>query len=319
MNARSKIYIVGHRWLVGSAIVRNLKDQMFTNLVYRTHKELNLTDPYRVRDFFIKEKPEYIFLGAARVGGIMWNSKYPAEFIYDNILIQNNIIHYAYKYWVKKLLFFGSSCIYPKLAKQPIKEDYLLTWKLEPTNEPYAIAKIAWLKMCQSFNRQYGTSFIACMPTNLYGPKDNYDLETSHVLPAMIHKFHKATKHNKDEVVLWWDGTPKREFLHSDDMARGAIHLMQKFKPNKQQNESWDIFFNIWSWNEITIKELANKIKTIIGFQWKIIWDNTKPNGTPRKLIDSTKINDFWWKSEIWLDEWLEMTYKWFRRHSKLR
>lgn len=257
-------------------------------------------DENQVKEFFEKEKPEYVFLAAAKVGGIMANNDYPAQFIYENLQIQNNVIHNSYLSGVKKLLFLGSSCIYPKECPQPMKEEYLLTGPLEATNEPYALAKIAGIKMCQSYNRQYGTNFIACMPTNLYGPNDNFDLQTSHVFPAMIRKFHEAKKSTsnssfpskeEDVVVLWGDGSPYREFLHVDDMADACVFLMNTFNPSQEQNESGEIFLNIGTGKDLTIKELAELMKKIIGYEGKIVWDTSKPNGTARKLLNVEKLN----------------------------
>lgn len=311
MKKDSKIYIAWHNWLVGSAIVRNLKNNWYNNLIFKSSKQLDLTDNNQVKSFFEKEKPEYVFLAAAKVGWIVANKQFPADFIYQNLQIQNNVIHNSYLNWVKKLLFLGSSCIYPKLCKQPMKEEYLLTWLLEPTNEPYAIAKIAWIKMCQSYNRQYWTNFIACMPTNLYWPKDNFDLNSSHVLPAMIKKFHKA-KINNTQVTLWWDWTPMREFLYVDDMADACIYLMNNFNPTKEQNNNWEIFFNIWTWKDITIKELAETVQKIVWFEWDIIWDTNKPNGTPRKLQDVSRLNNLGWKYKTKLKEGIKKSYDWF-------
>lgn len=264
MDKTSKIYIAGHNGLVGSAIKRKLESLGYTNLVFRTRAELNLLDQSSVRQFFESEKPEYVFLAAAKVGGILANRDYPADFIYENLQVQNNVIHNSYLSGVRKLLFLGSSCIYPKLTPQPMKEEYLLTGALESSNEPYAIAKIAGIKMCQSYNRQYGTDFIACMPTNLYGPHDNFDLTSSHVLPAMIRKFHEAKIHNQSEVTLWGDGSPMREFLYVDDMADACIHLMNSFHPTKEQNESGDMFMNIGTGKDVTIQELALTIQKIV-------------------------------------------------------
>ena len=311
MNKNSKIYIAWHKWLVWSAILRKLKDNWYNNLIFKTSKELDLTDNNQVKDFFKIEKPEYVFLAAAKVWGILANNEFPADFIYTNLQIQNNIIHNSYLNWIKKLLFLGSSCIYPKNCLQPMKEEYLLTWSLEPTNEPYAIAKIAWIKMCQSYNRQYWTNYIACMPTNLYWPNDNFNLNSSHVLPAMIKKFHEA-KLNNTEVTLWWDWTPMREFLYVDDMAEACIYLMNNFNPTKKQNEIWDIFINIGTWKDITIKELSKTIKNIIWFNWNIIWDIKKPNWTPRKLQDVSKLNHLWWKYKTEIKDWIKKSYKWF-------
>jgi GDP-L-fucose synthase len=296
MKQNSKIYIAWHRWLVWSALLRNLESQWYTNIIVRTHIELELTDTIAVENFFYIEKPEYVFLAAAKVGGIMANNTQPADFLFLNLQIQNNVIHSAYKHGVKKLLFLGSSCIYPKLAPQPMKEEHLLTGLLEPTNEPYAIAKIAGIKMCQSYNRQYGTEFIACMPTNLYWTYDNFDLESSHVMPAMIRKFHEAKVNNLPNVTLWGDGSPFREFLYSDDMARGCIHLMREFSPTKEQNERWEIFFNLGTGKDISIKHLALLVQKIVWFEWEILWDTTRPNGTPKKLLDTSRIESLWWK-----------------------
>lgn len=307
MNKNAKIYVAGHRGLVGSAIVRNLKNRGFTNLIFRTHKELDLTNQAAVEKFFQKEKPEYVFLAAAKVGGILANSTYPAEFIYQNLQIQNNIIHNAYQTKVKKLLFLGSSCIYPKHAPQPIKEEYLLTGPLEPTNEAYAIAKIAGIKMCKYYNQQYQTNFLAVMPTNLYGPNDNFDLKTSHVLPALIRKFHEAKIKNAPQVILWGTGSPKREFLHVDDLADACVFLMENYNAT-------DIgeFVNIGTGKDISIKELAKIIKEIIGFKGAIKWDTTKPDGTPRKLLDVTRLHNLTWRHKIDLEEGIKNTYEWF-------
>jgi GDP-L-fucose synthase len=312
MDKSSKIYVAGHTGLVGSALVRNLQDQGYKNLVYKTFEELDLTNQQAVADFFELEKPEYIFLAAAKVGGIMANNTYPAQFIYENLQIQNNIIHQAYLNGVKKLLFLGSSCIYPKNCPQPMKEEYLLSGKLEETNEPYAIAKIAGIKMCQSYNRQYGTNFIAVMPTNLYGPGDNFDLEKSHVMPAMIRKFHEAKIKGDKEVMLWGTGTPHREFLYVDDMAQGCIFLMNNFEPTKEQNETGDIFVNLGTGEDQTIKELAEIVKEVVGFEGDIIWDATKPDGTVRKLLDVSKIYGLNWKYSFELNEGINNTYKWY-------
>lgn len=303
MNKNSKIYIAGHKWLVGSAILRQLKAEWYENLIFKTSKELDLIDTNKVEEFFKKEKPEYVFLAAAKVWGIMANKDFPADFIYKNLQIQNNIIHNSYLSWVKKLLFLGSSCIYPKNCPQPMKEEYLLTWSLEPTNEPYAIAKISWIKMCQSYNKQFWTNFISCMPTNLYWPNDNFDLNSSHVLPALIRKFYEA-KINNTEVVLWWDWSPMREFLYVDDMANACIFLMEKY--------SWNDFVNIWTWKDIAIKELANIIQKIIWFEWKIKWDIKKPNWTLRKLLNVDKLKDLGWKYEIELEEWIKRSFEWY-------
>lgn len=312
MNKESKIYIAGHRGLVGSALVRKLQKQGYTNLILRTHQELNLVDQRDVAKFFAQEKPEYVFVAAAKVGGIVANNTYPAEFIYNNLMIQNNIIHNAFRTGVKKLLFLGSSCIYPKFAPQPMKEEHLLTSQLEPTNEPYAIAKIAGIKMCQSYNRQYGTDFIAAMPTNLYGPGDNFDLQTSHVLPALIRKFHEAKIGNKPEVVAWGTGSPKREFLYIDDLAEACVFLMDHFDPTKEQNEQGDIFLNVGTGEDVSIKELTELIGRVVGYQGSITWDTTKPDGTPRKLLDVSRINQLGWKAKTPLEEGIKKTYEWY-------
>jgi len=306
MQKDSKIYIAGHRGLVGSAIIRKLKSEGFSNLILKTREELDLLDSVAVSSFFQKEKPEYVFLAAAKVGGILANRDFPADFIYQNITIQNNIIHNAYLNNVKKLLFLGSSCIYPKMAKQPIKEEYLLTGSLEPTNEAYAIAKIAGIKMCQSYNKQYGVNFLSVMPTNLYGPNDNFDLESSHVLPAMIRKFHEA-KINNTKVTLWGTGSPKREFLHVDDLADAVFYLMETYdKPE---------VVNIGTGIDVSIKELAETIQKTVGFESEVIWDTDKPDGTPRKWLDVSYLHSLGWKHEINLKEGIESAYKWFREN----
>ncbi len=312
MDKNSTIYIAWHTGLVGSALVRDLKKEWYTELIYRTHAELDLTDSAAVELFFQKEKPEYVFLAAAKVGGIGANSMCPVDFLLTNLKIQNNVVESAFKNSVRKLLFLGSSCIYPKLAPQPVKEEYLLTWPLESTNEPYAIAKIAGIKLCQSYNRQYGTEYIACMPTNLYGPYDTFDLETSHVIPAMIKKFYEAKIWDLPSVTLWGDGTPYREFLYSDDMARGCIHLMNHFSLTKEQNERWEIFFNLGTGKDITIKNLALLIQGIVWFEWEILWDITRPNGTSRKLLDVNRIESTGWKHEIELEDGIQRVYTWF-------
>ncbi len=302
---RTKIYIAGHRGLVGSAIVRNLQAQGFTNIVVRTKNELNLTDQNAVKDFFEKEKPEYVFLAAAKVGGIYANNTYPAEFIYENLQIQNNVIHNAYVYGVKKLCFLGSSCIYPKLAPQPMKEEYLLDGKLESTNEWYAIAKIAGIKMCQAYNKQYGTNFVSVMPTNLYGPNDNFDLQNSHVLPALVRKFIESKKNGEKSVTVWGTGTPRREFLYVDDMADASVFLMQHYNNAE--------IINIGVGEDISIKELALLIKHVVGFLGTIEFDTTKPDGAPRKLLDVNKIHSLGWKAKVGLKEGIEKTVEWYK------
>ncbi len=304
MNNDSKIYVAGHRGLVGSAIVRKLEEKGYTNLVYRTSKELDLRDKNAVDQFFAEEKPEFVFLAAAKVGGIVANNEYPADFIRDNLLIQTNIIDAAYRNGVKKLLFLGSTCIYPKMAPQPLKEEYLLTGELEPTNDAYAIAKIAGIKMCQSYNRQYGTEYISVMPTNLYGENDNYDLHTSHVLPALMRKFHEAKENNAPFVEVWGTGTPLREFLYSDDLADACVYLINTYSGNE--------IVNIGVGEDLPIKELAEKIKDVVGFKGEIQFDTTKPDGTPRKLVDVTKLNSLGWKATTSLEEGLKKAYQWF-------
>ena len=296
----SKIFIAGHNGMVGSAILRNLQDKGFSNFVLKSSKELDLRDAKAVADFFEEEKPEFVFLAAAKVGGIVANNTYRADFLYENLMIQNNVIHEAYKNKVEKLLFLGSSCIYPKLAPQPLKEEYLLTGILEPTNEPYAIAKIAGIKMCDAYRSQYGCNFISVMPTNLYGPNDNYDLQNSHVLPAMIRKFHEA-KLNGTSVELWGTGSPKREFLHADDMAEACVFLMENY------NEPGLV--NIGTGEDLSIKELAEMIQKITKFEGEIIWDHTKPDGTPRKLMDVSKLHHLGWKHKIALEEGITKVY----------
>jgi GDP-L-fucose synthase len=304
MQKTSKIYIAGHNGLVGSAIKRNLEKQGFENLIYKTREELDLMDEQAVQDFFEKEKPEYVFLAAAKVGGIVANRDYPADFIYQNLKIQNNIIYQAYKKKVKKVLFLGSSCIYPRECPQPIKEEYLLTGELEKTNEAYAIAKIAGIKMCQSFNRQHGTKFISVMPTNLYGPNDNFDLKTSHVLPALIRKFHEAKIENKKEVEMWGTGKAKREFLHVDDLAEACVFLMDNYED--------DEIINIGTGEDLSIADLADTIKRVVGYQGKTVYDTSKPDGTPRKLLDVSKIHNLGWKHKIDLETGIKETCKWY-------
>lgn len=304
MEKNSKIFIAGHGGLVGSALVRHLKSKGYSNLLVRTRSELDLKDQNAVADFFAHEKPEYVFLAAAKVGGIMANNTYPAEFIYENLQIQNNVIHNSYLYGVKKLLFLGSSCIYPKACPQPIKEEYLLTSPLEPTNEPYAIAKIAGIKMCQSYNRQYGTNYISVMPTNLYGPNDNFDLTSSHVLPALIRKFHEAKVASEPNVVVWGTGRALREFMHVDDLAEACIFLMNNY------NEL-DIV-NVGTGIEISIKDLAEMIKRIVGYEGEIIYDTTKPDGTPRKTLSTTRLTNSGWTFRISLEKGIKSVYTWY-------
>lgn len=311
MEKNSKIYVAGHRGLVGSAILRKLQSEGYTNLVYKTSSELDLRDLKQVYDFFEQEKIDYVFLAAAKVGGIVANNEYPADFIRDNLMIQTNVIDAAYKNNVEKLLFLGSTCIYPKLAPQPLKEDYLLTGELEPTNEPYAIAKIAGIKMCQSYNRQYGTKYISAMPTNLYGENDNFDLHTSHVLPALIRKFHEAKENKVDFVEVWGTGSPKREFLYSDDLADACLFLMNNYEGN-------DIV-NIGVGDDLPIGELAAKVKDVVGYEGDIHFDTSKPDGTPRKLVDVSRINSLGWKATTSLDEGLQKAYTWFLQNELIK
>lgn len=302
MEKTSKIYIAGHRGMVGSALVRKLEQEGYTNIVTRTSKELDLRNQQAVADFFAKEKPDYVFLAAAKVGGIVANNTYRAEFIYDNLMMESNIIHHSYLNGVKKLLFLGSSCIYPKLAPQPLKEEYLLSGYLEHTNQPYAVAKIAGIELCDSYRAQYGCNFISAMPTNLYGPNDNYDLEKSHVLPAMLRKFITATRNNLPEVELWGTGSPRREFLHVDDLATACLHLMEHYSEKG--------LVNIGTGEDVTIKELAELIQGIVGYTGSIKWNTDKPDGTPRKLMDVSKINSFGWKASIDLPTGIKMVYE---------
>ena len=302
MEKESKIYVAGHRGMVGSAIVRKLTSLGYTNLLTRTSAELDLRNQQQVADFFEVEKPEYVFLAAAKVGGIVANNTYRADFLYENLAIQNNIIHNSYLNKVKKLMFLGSSCIYPKLAPQPLKESYLLSGYLEPTNEPYAIAKIAGIKMCEAYRAQYGCNFISVMPTNLYGTNDNYDLVNSHVLPAMIRKFHEAKEKSASEMTLWGTGSPMREFLHADDLAEACLFLMENY------NESELV--NIGTGEDVTIKNLAALVKQIVGFKGEIIWDTSKPDGTPRKLMDVSKLYGLGWHHKIALEDGIKLAYQ---------
>ncbi len=302
MKKNSRIYVAGHTGLVGSAITRFLKKENYSNLLLSTHKEMDLTDQAKIYNFFEEQKPEYVFLAAAKVGGILANNTYPAQFIYSNLTIQNNIIDCCYKFNIKKLVFLGSSCIYPKFAPQPMSEDALLTGKLEPTNEPYAIAKIAGIIMCQSYNREYNTNFISVMPTNLYGPNDHYDLYNSHVLPALIRKIHEAKVKKTNVVEIWGSGSVKREFLFVDDLAEACVFLMNNY------NEG-DIV-NIGTGKDVSIKELAYIIKDVIGYEYEFHFDRTKPDGTPRKLLNVEKINKLGWKAKTDLKIGIELTYK---------
>ena len=307
MNKNAKIYVAGHRGLVGSAIVRALESAGFQNIITRTHHELDLTSQQAVNDFFAEVRPHYVFLAAAKVGGIHANDIYPAEFIRDNLVIQSNVIDAAYHNKAEKLLFLGSSCIYPKHADQPIKEEYLLTGPLEPTNEWYAIAKIAGIKMCQAYHKQYGFSAISLMPTNLYGPGDNFNLENSHVIPALIRKFHEAKIQQEQTVTVWGTGKPYREFLHVDDMADASVFLMN--------NYSEPDIVNVGVGTDTTIRELAELVGDVVGYTGEIVFDTSKPDGTPRKLLDTSKINGLGWKARISLRDGLMSTYAWFLKH----
>ncbi len=309
MEKSAKNYVAGHRGMVGSAIVRQLELAGFSNIMVRTHHELDLCNQAAVAEFFAQEKPDYVFLAAAKVGGIVANNSRRAEFIYDNLMIQSNVIHQAHLNGVKKLLFLGSSCIYPKMAPQPITEDALLTGLLEPTNEPYAIAKIAGIKLCEAYRAQYGDNFISAMPTNLYGPNDNYDLQGSHVLPAMIRKFWEAKESSQPEVTLWGDGSPRREFLHVDDCAAACLHLMETY------NEPG--FVNIGTGIDVTIKQLAEAIQEAIGYAGKIVWDSSKPNGTPRKWLDVSRLHALGFHHTIDLAEGIQRTIQDFKANSQ--
>lgn len=312
MKSDSKIYVAGHKGMVGSAIVRLLQAKGYNNIVTRTSKELDLRNQQAVNDFFAEEKPEYVFLAAAKVGGIVANNVYRADFIYENLMIECNVIHASHVNDVKKLLFLGSSCIYPKFAHQPMGEDQLLAGYLEPTNEPYAIAKIAGIKLCENYSRQYNRNFISAMPTNLYGPNDNYDLQNSHVIPALLRKFHDAVEQGAPEVVIWGTGSPFREFLHVDDLAEACLHLMDGYEGTE--------IVNIGSGEEVSIKELAETIAEVTGFKGKLTFDSTKPDGTPRKLMDVAKLHGLGWKHKIGLKAGLQRTYnEAFLQHAQLK
>lgn len=302
MELNAKIYVAGHRGMVGSAIVRNLESKGYKNIITRTHKELDLLNQEAVNKFFEKEKPEYVFLAAAKVGGIIANSEHLADFMYENMMIEMNVIHAAWKNGVKKLEFLGSSCIYPKMAPQPMPESCLLTSALEPTNEAYALAKISGLKYCEYLNRQYGTDYISCMPTNLYGPNDNYHPKHSHVLPALIRRFHEAKEEGLEEVTCWGDGSPYREFLYVDDMADACVFLMNNYSGNET--------VNLGTGKELTIKELTELVAKVIGYKGKINWDTTKPNGTPRKLLNVDKLHNLGWMHKVELEEGIKLSYK---------
>lgn len=309
MKKNSKIYIAGHRGLVGSAIVRNLESNGFTNIITRTHAELDLTNQADVRKFFEEERPEYVFLAAAKVGGIHANNTYPADFIYDNLMIQNNVIKAAHDFKVTKLLFLGSTCIYPKMAPQPIKEEYLLTGALEETNEAYAVAKIAGLEMCKFFKRQYGDNFISCMPTNLYGPNDNFDLKNSHVLPALIRKFHEAKVNGSEVVEVWGTGTPLREFIYVDDMAAACVFLMENYDGEQH--------VNIGTGEEVSIRQLAETVKEVVGFEGELVFNTDMPDGTPRKLTTVDKLHGLGFMHKVSLNEGIRMVYEWFLENYK--
>ncbi len=304
MNPESRIYVAGHRGLVGSAIARRLETRGYENLLTRTRAELDLKNARAVDEFFAAEKPEYVFLAAAKVGGILANSAYPADFLRENLAIELNVVDAAYRHGVKKLLFLGSSCIYPKFAPQPMKEEYLLTGDLEPTNEPYAIAKIAGIKLCQAYNGQYDADFISVMPTNLYGPEDNFDQETSHVVPALIRRFHEAKERGEPSVSVWGTGAPRREFLHVDDLADACVYLMNRYSGSE--------IVNIGVGKDISIRELAELISDVVGYEGEIVYDTSKPDGTPRKLLDVSKLDSLGWRVKVPLREGIERTYAWF-------
>lgn len=307
LNKQAQIFVAGHRGLVGSALVRQLQAQGYSNLLLLDRRELDLTQQEAVKQFFADAKPEYVFLAAAKVGGILANDSYPAEFLHDNLVMQSNIIDAAYRNGVRKLLFLGSSCIYPKHAPQPMPEDCLLTGPLEPTNEWYAIAKIAGLKMCQAYRRQYGFNAISAMPTNLYGPGDNFDLKNSHVLPALIRKFHEARLSGAKEVEVWGTGTPRREFLHVDDLAAACVFLMQNYESEQWINVGWD--------EDVSIRELAETVQKVVGFTGQLRFDTSKPNGTPRKLLDTSRLRALGWQPTITLEAGIRSTYEWFTTH----
>ena len=309
MKINSRIYVAGHLGLVGSAILRALQQKGFENLITRTHSELELKDSTAVREFFADTKPEYVFLAAAKVGGIHANNTYPAEFIHENLLLQANVIHESWRHEVVKLIFLGSSCIYPKLCPQPIKEEYLMTGELESTNDAYAIAKIAGIKTCQSYNKQYGTNYLSVMPTNLYGINDNFHPENSHVLPSLIRKFHKAKLSNADSVTIWGDGTPRREFLHTDDLAAAVLFLMENYNDSE--------IVNVGCGQDQTIMELAETIQEVVGFKGYLNFDSSYPNGTPQKILDISKIKLLGWKPSIPLKEGLKQVYQWYGEHNK--
>lgn len=317
INKKSKIYVAGHSGMVGSAIVRRLMRDGFENFILRTHQELDLIDQKNVFDFLKNNKPEYVIISAGKVGGIQANNKFRAEFLYENLMIQTNLIHSAYLNGVKKLLFLGSSCIYPRNCTQPIKEGYLLTGELEQTNEPYALAKIAGIKMCENYYRQYGCNFISAMPTNLYGPGDNFDLNNSHVIPALLRKFHEAKINNSPSVEVWGTGTPKREFLYVDDLADACILLLKNLEASELEKNGIT-HINVGSGIDQTIQELADTIRDVVGFEGQVIFDKTKPNGTPEKLLDITVLSNMGWKPTKSLKDGLEKTYSWVKEHAEM-
>lgn len=314
MDKNIKVYIAGHRGLVGSAIRHELEQKGYTNIIIRTHSELDLTNADAVRDFFKSEKPDWVILAAAKVGGIHGNSTYPVDFMLENLKIQNNVIENAYKNDVKKLLFLGSSCIYPKVTPQPMKEEYLLSSYLEPTNEPYALAKICGIKLCDAYNRQFGTNFISVMPCNLYGLNDNYHPQNGHVLPMLIRRFHEAKEQGLKEVVVWGSGTPRREFMYAGDLATAVVYLME----NKSAKEVGE-FVNIGSGTDVTILELAQLIKKVVGYEGELILDKTKPDGTMQKLMDVSRMNSLGWKTQVSLEEGLKITYEDFKNNKEIR
>jgi len=319
MNKTPKIYVAGHRGMVGSAIIRKLQANGFNNIVVRTHAELNLTNQEAVNTFFKEERPDQVYLAAAKVGGIHANNTYPAEFIYENLMVQNNVVHAAWRHGVQKLLFLGSSCIYPRMVEQPMRESALLTGTLEPTNEPYAIAKIAGIKLCESYNRQYGVDYRSVMPTNLYGPGDNYHPENSHVIPALIRRFHEAKVTNAPTVVIWGTGTPKREFLYVDDMAAASVHVMNLNKSiYESHTEPMKSHINVGFGDDVTIKELAQAVGKVVGYKGDIAFDTTKPDGTPRKWMDSSRLNLLGWKPQVDLKVGLEKAYQDFIAHATM-
>ena len=320
MNSRDKVYVAGHRGLVGSAIVRQLEARGFTNLITRTHHELDLTDQTAVREFFDAEKPDYVILAAAKVGGIHANNTYPAQFIYENLMIESNVIDAAYRNGVQRLLFLGSTCIYPKAVEQPMREDALLTDVLEPTNEPYALAKIAGIKLCESYNRQYGTDFRSVMPTNLYGVNDNFHPENSHVIPALMRRFHQAKLAGASDVVVWGTGNAMREFLYVDDMAAASLFVLELDEMTYQANtEPMLSHINVGTGVDVTIREMAKTMKRVVGFEGELVFDTTKPDGAPRKLIDVTRLTSMGWRYRVDLEEGLQKTYDWFLSQESVR